>query len=79
MKTEVFPIDDAPEFNEGDIVCAIDDPKNVMLVTCVAKDYNDSAEGTFWGIYLNNGKRISGGGYQKALFRRFHGKIVIEE
>lgn len=78
MKTEVFPIDDAPEFKEGDIVCLIDDPKSVMLVTCVAKDYNDSQEGTFWAINLT-GKRISGGNYLKSLFKRFHGKIVIEE
>lgn len=78
MVTQVFPIDDAPEFNEGDLVTLKDNTAQVYLVTCEARGYDCCEKGKFWAINLT-GARTSGGSYLKSLFKRFHGKIVIEE
>lgn len=66
-----------PEFCEGELVCLKTDTSSVFLVACVAKGYENPQQGTFWAIHIN-GHRTSGGNYQKDLFQKFHGRIVIE-
>jgi hypothetical protein len=64
-------------FHEGAFVVLKDNPNNVYMVTCIARNYDDDQEGTFWAIDLT-GSRISGGNYLKDLFIPFRGTIHIE-
>lgn len=64
-------------FFEGNLVTTEDD--QVLLVTCIAKGYDDNSEGTFWGIDLSSQHSfISGGNYMKSLFKQFVGTVTLE-
>lgn len=62
-------------FYEGNLVVS-KRHGGVFLVTLVAQGYDDSSEGTFWGIDLSTGS--SGGNYLKSLFKQFVGTITLE-
>jgi len=65
-------------FNEGDIVCAKDDPLRVYIVTVAAEGSGPNTnDDVFWAINLF-GNRVSGGNYRKDLFQKFSGKITME-